>query len=686
MLRMSNPSTKTAALHPTQVWVDNLPLDVVENIRKLTKGREPAIEQIYNPLPLLQLAVAVVGIGAGSVFALETGMENFRLAQWLGFAAIFVPGLLAFVAWFLWLSDQLRNPLYEGLYLARSHALLVKHGVLICLPRARIANLKPMVYRLRLGFVLDDGASFDFPILPKEMASVDGWWKRKEGDLEDWPGDVFLGWNPTRLPDFARSSGAAPHFVRHEVSKLPAQMRQALNDLIDGKRSGLRFPKGNPGKSFAWLAIGGALLTVVAILAHRGDFPNVAVYAISYGLAALVCYLGAAEIDYRFLHMLRPGVYVDSQHLFVVSAGEVVVISLRELRVVRESRNSSEDPLAKQVVLEVDGHELHVWVTDPDFTKILRGYQDVQVRHREACEGMLENRTDPWLEPSVDGGRPTENVRWWIGTRFQRAVAAFFLIAFFIGVADQTAGRTFGYWLQIRQCTERGRSHAACLETFRQGAPEWYRSRLERRVWDILHKRASLSDLIWFLRWPGAKDFRGAAEENLRELARMELSARDQENSGSPFREAWLSQIVQEGEWRIRVSVRDSASTWPKGPFDGTDPSLAVRAYDSILAQAVGELLSNQANLPDSLPIDVQMGFDSTRKLLVVQGMPLDSTGASGEGLRRWRVSLPDGRTLMDFALPVDAWQVSQLSLSPKESALVEYLRSAMRQKLSQRM
>lgn len=40
----------------------------------------------------------------------------------------------------------------------------------------------------------------------------------------------------------------------------------------------------------------------------------------------------------------------------------------------------------------------------------------------------------------------------------------------------------------------------------------------------------------------------------------------------------------------------------------------------------------------------------------------------------------------MDLRLPVDAWQMSQLRLPPQESALGEYLRSAMRQNLNPRM
>ncbi|MBK8801612.1 MAG: hypothetical protein IPN71_06040 [Fibrobacteres bacterium] len=388
------------------------------------------------------------------------------------------------------------------------------------------------------------------------------------------------------------------------------------------------------------------------------------------------------DIDFRYLSRLRPGVYLDSRHLFVVYPDDVIVVGLRGLRIGRDVQEVYGYSSGAEVELEAGGCRFDIWVSTSKFVELLKAHL-LSIANQTGTDGkILDGGEDPWLALASTQEDPAAAKR----GRIRRTAKAMVLIWLGFCLLNLFAGQAFGYWMLL-QNYKSGHNRTAVLKSVREEVPEWYRSRLEREVWTIVQRTHTISELIWFLNWRGSHDFRLIAEANLRSLAGAKLSrGQGAVDSASPLLQAWLSQVTQTGLWRIRVSVRDSAPTWPRELFEGEDPNALVGAYDSIFVKSAFDAISEQAHLPDSLPLGIHSASDTSLPLLMVESVPLDSTGASGEAFRRWRVALPDGSTLMDLRLPVDAWQMSQLGLSAQESALGEYLRSAMRQKLDPSM
>ncbi|MBK9578547.1 MAG: hypothetical protein IPO40_15835 [Fibrobacteres bacterium] len=692
---MSNPSTETASLHSTQVRLEDLSLEAVHNFQRLTQGETPDIRLIETPVSWLTMGMAVVGLAVGWGYAGSKELIRFEVLSLILLSIISLPLLWLFAMGFRGFRDRLSSRLPPGLYLAKAHLLIVRRGVLTCLPRSRIRTMRTFSDRATI-FLLDDGTEFDYEIVAYRAGPIGQWLEMAQGVDADWPPEIFGGarlaperqaqeipkppperYSPALLPE-GQGMGSPPR--RFQISSLPADRYQELRDLVRKKRHGIRIPYGISDHRYSF-TIAVVLLLFPWIVAYDGDIPSVILVAGSVSLAILPILWMWKDIDFRYLSRLRPGVYLDSRHLFVVYPEDVIVVGLRGLRIGRDVQEVYAYSSGAEIELEAGGCSFSIWVATSNFVEVLHAHLHSVAAKAESDERDAAGQEDPWCGlASVQEDRVAAK-----RARIRRTAKAMVLIWLGFCLLNLFAGQAFGYWMQLRNYDSWKRKdyfHAVA-----EGTPEWFRSRLEDRVWIGLQRNSTIPELIRFLGWRGTVDHRADAQVQLRNTAQAALNQmRSSVDPRAQFQYAWLSQIAKTGEWRIGVSVRDSVASWPVALLEGMDRSGIVRDYDSAMLSAMGMVLGEEGCLTSPLPLQVLDPADNRIPLLFLESIPLDSTGASGESFRRWRVALPDGRSLMDLRLPVDAWQMSQLRLPPQESALGEYLRSAMRQNLNPRM
>lgn len=695
---MSNPSTQNAALHPTQVRLRKLPQEVVAHLQKLIKSDPPGILTIDEPSIWMTLAVGIIGFACAGGYASYKGLEFFQGVGWIVLAIIAVPSLYALIMGIRSATDYVLSPMRPGLFLAPSHLLIVRNGELTCIPRSRILNLRLIVDSHRVEIVLDDGTKFWYSILATQARPIEHWLQQSQGSDEDWPMELFLDWKPdpvstplatggtlpggAPMPQTPNDHGKGLPPVRHRISMLSKHRRQYLRGLVKGSVPGLRLPWSIPHNSSKFVLLGLVFPFFPFVMAFRGELPGIWLVGFSFAFSIVPLLFGLKDIDYRFLSPMRPGVYVDAHHLFAIFQREVLVFGLQGLRVVREVQFVSGSSPGTEVTLEVAGAEWTIWVPDPNFVALFGQHLKIMSERAGANEPGLDVGSGPWADLATADERSVDRQPAKEMTSFQRRIAFLGVFLMAAAMVDLTAGRAFGYWMQLfRIQTTKG--YVQCLESVEEGAPDWFRSRVESQVWNDLQRNPTIPELIRFLGWRGAYDHRADAQAQLRNAAQAALNQmRGSVDPRAQFQHAWLSQMARTGEWRIGVSVRDSVASWPATLLEGMDRSTLVRDYDSAVLSVMGKVLCEEGCFTTSLPLSVMDPTDRRPPLLFLESVLVDQKTPAVESLRHWKLWLPDGAILMDISLPVDAWQMSQLRLPAKESALGEYLRSEMRQKL----
>lgn len=636
--RMPNPSTEPAALHSTQVRLQDLPLEVIHNFLKLAQADPPGLRLIEKPMMWLGLTIGGGGLGIAGISISSKAVEWFQF-PWLILLFMIIGGPLLFLVIGIWaMIERARSPLPPGLYLAKAHLLIVRRGVLTCLPRSRIRTMRTFSDRATI-FLLDDGTEFDYEIVAYRAGPIGQWLEMAQGVDADWPPEIFGGarlaperqaqeipkppperYSPAPLPE-GQGMGSPPR--RYRISSLPADRYQELRDLVRKKRHGIRIPYGISDHRYSF-TIAVVLLLFPWIVAYDGDIPSVILVAGSVSLAILPILWMWKDIDFRYLSRLRPGVYLDSRHLFVVYPEDVIVVGLRGLRIGRDVQEVYAYSSGAEVELEAGGCRFNIWVATSNFVEVLKA-------HLLSISGMTgsdENNADGRADPRLGLASAHEDAAAAKRARIRRTAKAMVLIWLGFCLLNLFAGQAFGYWMQLRNYDSWKRKdyfHAVA-----DGTPEWFRSRLEDRVWRGLQRNSTIPELIRFLGWRGTDDHRADAQVQLRNTAQAALNQmRSSVDPRAQFQYAWLSQIAKTGEWRIGVSVRDSVASWPVALLEGMDRSGIVRDYDSAMLSAMGMVLCEEGCLTSSLPLQVLDPLDNRIPLLFLESLPLDSTGGA---------------------------------------------------------